>query len=76
MRSIASLSEWLFWVFTFGAKQPELRKSDIEFLARDCRFDISKAKERLGYRPLMDQEEGIKIGVRSVQEREAIINEK
>lgn len=56
----AVLGEWLYWVFTFGTKTPEVRKLGIQYLAGGCEWDISKAKERLGYEPVADQDAVLK----------------
>jgi len=50
--TFAALGEWLYWIFTLGQKQPDVRKLGIQHLRRGCEWDISKAKERLGYEPM------------------------
>jgi sterol-4alpha-carboxylate 3-dehydrogenase (decarboxylating) len=69
--AMAYLGEWAYWVFTLGTKQPALRVSDIRFLREGSQFSISKAKERLGYKPLFSQEEGIKRSVKWALEHES-----
>ncbi|CAG8971117.1 hypothetical protein HYALB_00008594 [Hymenoscyphus albidus] len=50
------LGEWIYWIFTFGTRRPSLKKEGIEYLAGGTQWDISKAKERLGYQPVADQD--------------------
>ncbi|KAK9234643.1 hypothetical protein V1525DRAFT_412407 [Lipomyces kononenkoae] len=57
---IAILGEWLYWVFTFGTKTPELRSQHIKYLTGGCQWDITKAKQKLGYQPVADQDAIIK----------------
>ncbi|KAF7871909.1 uncharacterized protein EAF02_009014 [Botrytis sinoallii] len=51
------LSEWLYWAFTFGTITPSLRQGEIEYLGLGTDWSIEKAKERLGYEPVKDQDE-------------------
>ena len=73
---MASIGEWLYWVFTLGQKQPEMRKADMEYLDRGYIFSIDKAKERLGYQPLVTIEEGVNRGVSWALEIEKQANSK
>ncbi len=70
---IAQLAEWLYWAFTFSTKFPDLRSRRIRHLAGGCQWDISKAKEQLGYEPVADQDavlkkvaqaESIRLGIK------------
>jgi sterol-4alpha-carboxylate 3-dehydrogenase (decarboxylating) len=54
--SFAYLAEWLYWIFTFNTKTPQVRSRAIKYLAGGCQWDITKAKERLGYKPVADQD--------------------
>ncbi|PVI03332.1 C-3 sterol dehydrogenase/C-4 decarboxylase-like protein, partial [Periconia macrospinosa] len=63
MMTIAWISEWLYWIFTFGSKRPSMTADHFEFMSRGCWFSIEKAKKRLGYVPVCDTEEGIKRSV-------------
>ncbi|PQE07763.1 C-3 sterol dehydrogenase C-4 decarboxylase protein [Rutstroemia sp. NJR-2017a BVV2] len=58
--TVAFVSEWLYWVCSFGTKAPNLRQGAIEYLAGGSHWDISKAKERLGFEPVADQDEVLK----------------
>lgn len=70
---IAQLGEWLYWAFTFNTKFPEMRSQRMRYLAGGCHWDISKAKEQLGYEPVTDQDtilekvaqaESIRLGIK------------
>ena len=52
----AILGEWFTWAYSFGTKTPEVRQKGIEYLAGGSEWDITKAKERLGYVPLEDRD--------------------
>jgi sterol-4alpha-carboxylate 3-dehydrogenase (decarboxylating) len=56
--------EWIHWVTVFGKEKTAFSPSNIAML-RDGnpRLSIEKAKERLGYSPIMDVDEGIKRAV-------------
>lgn len=57
---LSILNEWLYWIFTLGTKSPEFSPSSIKYLAGGCQWDITKAKERLGYQPVADQDTVLK----------------
>ena len=59
----AAIVESYYWIFTLGRKQPELRTQDLEYLRTGCIFSIEKARNRLGYRPLVNQDEAIRRSV-------------
>lgn len=46
-------------LFSFGRKEPMINRRMIKYLTLTRTFDISKAKQRLGYRPLVSMQEGI-----------------
>ena len=58
--SFALLGEWLYWIFTLNTKVPEVRSQAIKFLGGGCQWDITKAKNILGYKPVADQDAVIK----------------
>ena len=60
MQAMASAGEWAYRIFTLGTKMPKLRRDSIDYLDRGCCWSIEKAKQRLGYRPVADQDEAIK----------------
>jgi sterol-4alpha-carboxylate 3-dehydrogenase (decarboxylating) len=57
---MASMGEWAYWIFTFGRLTPQMRRQNIDHLDRGCHWSIEKARQRLGYKPLVDQQLAIK----------------
>ena len=60
--AMAAMVEYLFWVITLDQKLPPktLRRHVLRYAVTNRTFCIKKAKERLGYKPLVDTNEGIK----------------
>lgn len=56
----AHIGEWFYWIFTFNTKVPEMRSQRIKYLGAGCQWNIDKAKERLGYEPVTDQDAVLK----------------
>ncbi|KAF7866849.1 hypothetical protein EAF04_005690 [Stromatinia cepivora] len=52
-------------------QEPELRRHDLEYLRNGCFVSIQKARERLGFEPLVDRPEGIRRGVKWALEQES-----
>ncbi|KAL8687904.1 MAG: hypothetical protein Q9218_006053 [Villophora microphyllina] len=62
--NLASLVEWIYWVFTLGLVRPKtLRRQAIGFTCLPRTFSIAKARQCLGYTPLQDRDEQIRKGV-------------
>ncbi|KAL8974867.1 MAG: hypothetical protein Q9197_000900 [Variospora fuerteventurae] len=61
---MAALVEYVYWMFTFGQKLPPngFRRDVLRWAVEDKSHCIDKAKARLGYRPLVDKDEGIRRG--------------
>lgn len=60
MLTIGSIIEWLWWVITLGrGANPPLTRAMFEYMCGSQILDISKARERLGYRPVCGTEEGV-----------------
>jgi len=55
------LFEWLFWIMGWGV--PKLTRSKIKYSCMTRYFSVEKAKRRLGYRPVVSLEEGVRRGV-------------
>ncbi|KAL9120638.1 MAG: hypothetical protein Q9187_002806 [Circinaria calcarea] len=71
--ALASTTDWLFWVFTLGTKQPYIFTRDrIEYVCSTRTFSIQKAKERLGYVPIQDIDGGIRKGVEWAMEQKSV----
>jgi sterol-4alpha-carboxylate 3-dehydrogenase (decarboxylating) len=64
---LGSASGLATWVFTLGRKSPSsLSRESIEHLCLNRTHDISKARTRLQYTPLVSVDEGIRRGVKSL----------
>ena len=77
--AMAALVEYLFWFFTFGQKLPPktFRRNVLSYAIEGRTYCIEKAKERLGYRPLIDVDEGIRRGVKwTLQHQTGALTEK
>jgi len=59
---IAWVLEWVAW---FTGSKPMLARAMVKYLTMNRWYNISKAKERLGYRPNVDWEEGVRRGVKA-----------
>jgi sterol-4alpha-carboxylate 3-dehydrogenase (decarboxylating) len=66
---IAHALSWGYWLVG-SKKRPPLKVNDVKFMRGGFRFSIDKAKERLGYIPICDTEEGIRRSVKWFQEQE------
>lgn len=64
---IASLAETALWPL---GRSPNLTRSRVRYSTLTRYYNITKAKQRLGYEPIVSLEEGIKRGVRDVLARE------
>ncbi|XVF48788.1 hypothetical protein PTKIN_Ptkin03bG0216700 [Pterospermum kingtungense] len=63
---IAHLVEWTYRLLgLYGMKVPQLTPSRVRLLSCSRSFDCSKAKDRLGYLPLVSLEDGIQKTVES-----------
>lgn len=60
---LATMLEWIFWILFWGSKEPSLTRKKIKFSCMNRTYRIDKAKARLGYRPIVDMDEGIRRGV-------------
>jgi sterol-4alpha-carboxylate 3-dehydrogenase (decarboxylating) len=67
---ITGLTEWVYWVFTFGTKEPKVKRELLAYLERGAQYDLTKAKERLGYKPLVTVDEGMKRSMEWAMEEE------
>lgn len=61
--STVGITEWLYLIFTFGTKKPDVMRKDVLALEKGTWFSIDKARQRLGYEPVVDVDEGIRRGV-------------
>ncbi|KAL9578851.1 MAG: hypothetical protein Q9212_005458 [Teloschistes hypoglaucus] len=62
--TMASLIEWIYWVFTLGVKTPKAwRRQSFSYTCEPRTCSIAKARRDLGYIPLDDRDEQIQQGV-------------
>lgn len=73
--TIAYVLEWGFWLCG-SKKRPPIKVNDVKFMQGGYRFSIDKAKERLGYQPICDTEEGIRRLVKWFQEQDKVRDSK
>ena len=66
---IATLVEWLVFIFTLGFKEAQFKKQAVQYSTMRRTFNIDKAKKRLGYKPIVSLDEGIARGVRWLLEQ-------
>ncbi|KAM5476752.1 putative 3beta-hydroxysteroid-4alpha-carboxylate 3-dehydrogenase [Microsporum audouinii] len=59
MLVMASMIEWAYYIFTLGRKRSQVTRDGIEHLDSGCHWSIDKARLRLGYAPVMEQDEAI-----------------
>ena len=71
--TMAAIVEYLFWIGSLGQKLPPktLRRDVLRYTIHNRTFCIDKAKERLGYEPLVSTDEGIKRGVEWMLQNQA-----
>lgn len=60
MQLMASAGEWVYFIFTLGMIEPTMRRRSIDHLNKGCCWSIEKARKRLGYVPIEDQDAAIK----------------
>jgi len=58
--AMAILAEQIVWVISFGKRRPSITKIGIKYSAMTRTYQIDKIKKRLGYRPRVSMEEGIR----------------
>jgi sterol-4alpha-carboxylate 3-dehydrogenase (decarboxylating) len=56
--TVAIFGEWIYWIFSFGKKQPMLRSWGVQIITMERTFCIDKAKQRLGYEAQFSNREG------------------
>lgn len=65
--TIGTILEYAFWVL---GKTPNLTRAQVRYSSMNKYHSISKARQRLGYEPIVHLDEGIKRGVRYILEQE------
>ncbi|KAK4448684.1 NAD(P)-binding protein [Podospora aff. communis PSN243] len=62
--AMAEVAEWWTWATSFGKRRPKvLIKERIEFLLYTRTYSIKKARERLGYKPVLDMSTAVRRAV-------------
>lgn len=70
---LATVMEWVMWAL---GKKATLTVLGVKIGSMTRYFNISKAKRRLGYKPLFTLEEGIERSVRHAVEERRVASEK
>ena len=58
--AMATIAEWVVWISSFGRKKSSITRGGIRFSTMTRTFRIDKAKRRLGYKPLVSMQEGMR----------------
>ena len=66
---IATIIEWIFWILFFGRRKPNLTRQQVNYSSMTRTYNIEKAKKRLGYKPIVNLQEGIERTVRWFEEQ-------
>ena len=66
---LATIVEWVYWILFFGSKEPVFKRAAVQQTCINRTFNISKAKRRLGYMPLVGMQEAIKKTVSDFEAR-------
>jgi sterol-4alpha-carboxylate 3-dehydrogenase (decarboxylating) len=61
---LATISEWVYWVFTLGRTVSSFNPRLARYIKDGRALDISKARDSLGYEPLVSLDEGVRRSVR------------
>ncbi|KAK4635251.1 Sterol-4-alpha-carboxylate 3-dehydrogenase, decarboxylating [Fulvia fulva] len=70
---LATLMEWIFFMFRLG--KPNLTRQQVRYTCMTRYYNIDKAKRRLGYRPLVKLDEGIRKGVADALYRGVVVGQ-
>ncbi|PSN59765.1 C-3 sterol dehydrogenase/C-4 decarboxylase-like protein [Corynespora cassiicola Philippines] len=58
--AIATVVEWVLWIFTLGRINPRLSAGELRYINHGIWWSIEKARERLGYEPICGTDEGVR----------------
>lgn len=58
--TVATFTEWWVWLTSFGRRKPAMSRTAIKYSVMTRTFRVEKIKKRLGYRPQVSMEEGIR----------------
>ena len=65
--------EWVMWAI---GRPSKLTRRQVRYSCMTRYYDISKAKRRLGYAPIVGLDEGIQRGVQALLEQQRVEGEK
>lgn len=71
--AIGGMLEWIFWVM---GRKPKLTRQQARYSTLNKYHNIDKARNRLGYKPLVPLYEGVRRGVKHLLEQEEKANQK
>jgi sterol-4alpha-carboxylate 3-dehydrogenase (decarboxylating) len=61
--TLATIVEWIVWTMSFGMETSTMTRGGIRYSCLTRTYRIDKARARLGYKPTVDMNEGIRRGV-------------
>ncbi|KAF2250969.1 NAD(P)-binding protein [Trematosphaeria pertusa] len=62
--ALATVLEWVYWIFTLGMKRPyTLGRQQVEYACFEHTYSIEKVRQRLGFEPKVDFEVELKKAV-------------
>ena len=70
---IATIMEWVFWILRLG--QPGLTRHQVKYTCMTRYYNINKAKQRLGYKPIVKLDEGVRRGVKDALYRGVVVGQ-
>lgn len=65
--AVGAIFEWVFW---FLGRTPNVTRQQVRYSTFPKYYNIDKARQRLGYSPIVDLDEGVRRGVRHILEKE------
>lgn len=68
--AMAIFAEWIVWAISSGRRKPGITRLAIKYSAMTRTYRIDKIKERLGYKPRVSMQEGIRRAGESFRSRE------
>lgn len=71
--AIGTILEWAFWA---AGKKPNLSRAQVRYSTMSKYHSIAKARQRLGYEPVVSLKEGIRRGVQYILAQEEKENQK
>lgn len=70
---IATILGWVYFILRWG--KPNLTRQQVQYTCMTRYFNIEKAKRRLGYRPIVGMDEGIRRGVKDALYRGVVVGQ-